>query len=138
MYKFDSVFSLTMHKNIYLLILNFPSGFHYPHSPWHLEVANVWAVFNTLVDQDDIHFAAGRANRKLEHNEDGIESTLMTNFVGPFLLTHLLMPRLATSGTPDSHSRIINVSSEVHKILPSGKNKKDIDWKDLNGQWVLQ
>ncbi len=38
---------------------------------------------------------------------DGIESTLATNLVGPFLLTQLLLPRLAATG----RGRVVNVSS---------------------------
>ncbi len=38
---------------------------------------------------------------------DGIELTLATNVVGPFLLTQLLLPRLAAA----SQARVINVSS---------------------------
>ena len=38
---------------------------------------------------------------------DGLELTLATNLVGPFLLTELLLPRLAASGG----GRVVNVSS---------------------------
>ena len=44
---------------------------------------------------------------------DGIEGSLAVNYLGPFLLTELLGPRLTDSaeGTP---SRVINVSSVAH------------------------
>lgn len=40
-------------------------------------------------------------------SRDGLELTLATNLVGPFLLTELLLPRLANSGP----GRVVNVSS---------------------------
>ncbi|MEI6851878.1 MAG: SDR family oxidoreductase [Bacteroidota bacterium] len=49
------------------------------------------------------------SQRKL--SKDGIELNFATNYLAPFLLTHLLLPSLSQS-TP---SRIINVSSGAHK-----------------------
>mmetsp|Transcript_25777 Transcript_25777/g.84837 ORF Transcript_25777/g.84837 Transcript_25777/m.84837 type:complete len:379 (-) Transcript_25777:699-1835(-) len=43
---------------------------------------------------------------------DGFEMQLGTNFLGPFLLTSLLLPRLLTSGA----GRIVNVSSIAHEF----------------------
>ena len=37
------------------------------------------------------------------------------NYLGHFLLTHLLYPRLAASGTKHRPSRVINVSSDGHR-----------------------
>lgn len=54
---------------------------------------------------------AGVVLYKKELSVDGIEMTLATNHLGPFLLTHLLLD-LLKKGTP---SRIINVSSHAHK-----------------------
>ena len=42
---------------------------------------------------------------------DGIESTLAVNHVAPFLLTHLLLPRLLESAP----ARVINVASAGHR-----------------------
>ena len=42
---------------------------------------------------------------------DGIELTVATNYLGPFLLTHCLLPVLRESAP----SRIINVSSDLHR-----------------------
>lgn len=46
---------------------------------------------------------------------DGIEMTLAVNYLGPFLLTELLGPRLTESvGEGEPASRVINVSSVAH------------------------
>jgi NAD(P)-dependent dehydrogenase (short-subunit alcohol dehydrogenase family) len=48
-------------------------------------------------------------------NADGIETTLAVNYIGPFLLTELLGPRLTESvGEGEPASRVINVSSVAH------------------------
>lgn len=44
--------------------------------------------------------------------EDDLEATLQINHFGPFLLTHLLVPRLFESAP----SRIVNVSSRAHRM----------------------
>jgi len=46
--------------------------------------------------------------------EDGIETTVQVNYLGPFLLTYCLLPLLKAGGTSDLSSRVINVSSVVH------------------------
>ena len=43
--------------------------------------------------------------------KDGFESVFAINYLGHFLLTHLLMPRLIAAGTSDKAARIVNVSS---------------------------
>jgi NAD(P)-dependent dehydrogenase (short-subunit alcohol dehydrogenase family)/carbon monoxide dehydrogenase subunit G len=42
---------------------------------------------------------------------EGLETTLATNLLAPFLLTQLLLPRLAASAKPSAPARIVNVSS---------------------------
>jgi len=54
---------------------------------------------------------------------DGLEATLATNHLAPFLLTHLLLDTLKASGP----ARVINVSSDVHRI---GK----LDFTDLQSE----
>ncbi|EDO46815.1 predicted protein, partial [Nematostella vectensis] len=54
---------------------------------------------------------------------DKLEYTLQVNYLGPFLLTNLLLGKLKTS----SPSRIINVSSHQHK-------KASIDFDNLQGE----
>lgn len=43
--------------------------------------------------------------------KDGFEVTFQTNYLGPFVLTHFLLPHLERQ----SHARIVNVSSEAHR-----------------------
>ena len=43
--------------------------------------------------------------------KDGFESQFAVNYLGHFLLTHLLMPRLMAAGTDNKAARIVNVSS---------------------------
>lgn len=53
--------------------------------------------------------------------EEGYEIQFGTNHVGHFLLTKLLMPTLLrTASEPDSDVRIVNLSSEGHKLAPRG------------------
>lgn len=58
--------------------------------------------------------------------EDGFESQFAVNYLGHFLLAHLLMPQLRAAGTQDFNSRIINVSSCANIL-------GDINMKDING-----
>jgi len=53
---------------------------------------------------------AGVVEPRRRSSEDGIEATLAINHLAPFLLTHLLLPRLE-AGSP---ARIVTVSSQVH------------------------
>lgn len=58
--------------------------------------------------------------------EDGFESQFAVNYLGHFVLTHLLMPQLRAAGTQDLNSRIVNVSSCAN-ILGT------INMDDING-----
>jgi retinol dehydrogenase 12 len=63
---------------------------------------------------------AGMVSRERRLSPDGHELTWATNFLGAFLLTQLLRPALSASPSP----RVVNVSSEAHRV---GR----IDWNDL-------
>jgi NAD(P)-dependent dehydrogenase (short-subunit alcohol dehydrogenase family) len=63
---------------------------------------------------------AGAMNTKREMTPDGVVATFAVNYLSPFLLTNLLLPKLVLS----SPSRIINVTSALHKT-------GEIDFKDL-------
>ena len=65
---------------------------------------------------------AGLAKAKRTLTEDGLETTLAVNHLATFLLTNLLLPTLKTSAP----SRIVNVSSMVHRW---GK----LDFNNLQG-----
>jgi len=63
---------------------------------------------------------AGVALRRRQVTADGHEATWQTNFLGGFLLTHLLLPSLRRGRRP----RVVHVSSEAHR---TGR----MDWSDL-------
>jgi NAD(P)-dependent dehydrogenase (short-subunit alcohol dehydrogenase family) len=63
---------------------------------------------HALVNNAGIMFGARR------ETEDGFESQLATNYIGHFLLTHLLLPSLEQGGTAEKPSRVVNVSSCAH------------------------
>jgi retinol dehydrogenase 12 len=54
---------------------------------------------------------AGTARRERRLTADGHEVTWQTNFLGPFLLTRLLLPSLRAAERP----RVVNVASEAHR-----------------------
>ena len=53
--------------------------------------------------------------------EDGLEATFATNHLGPFLLTNLLIERMAVGNTV----RVVNVASDTHRWV------RRIPWEDL-------
>lgn len=60
--------------------------------------------------------------------EDGFESQLGVNYVGHFLLTHLLFPTMIETGRQSiSNVRIVNVSSCAH--IPGDINFDDINYE---------
>lgn len=60
--------------------------------------------------------------------EDGFESQFAINYLGHFLLTHLLLPQLKAAGTQDLNARIVNVSSCAHRV-------GNINFDDINGKY---
>jgi len=62
--------------------------------------------------------------------KDGIEATLATNAVGPFLLTRLLLPNLRAA----AHARVVNVGSRAH--LPKSGYGAEVnwDWENMKGE----
>lgn len=52
------------------------------------------------------------------------------NYLGHFLLTHLMLPLLKAGGKEGQNARIVNVSSCVHRI-------GQINYDDFNGKWVF-
>lgn len=61
---------------------------------------------------------------------DGYEVHFAVNYLGHFLLTHLLLDKLKSSGSSEKCSRIVNISSCVHEI-------GQIQLDDLNGRFSM-
>lgn len=91
--------------------------------------SGIKVILADLAIQNDVRSAADQINQEFdkvdvlvnnaglianerEETVDGIEKTLAVNHLAPFLLTNLLWDRLRQS----KGARIINVSSEVHKL----------------------
>ncbi|KAK0372356.1 short-chain dehydrogenase [Colletotrichum limetticola] len=56
---------------------------------------------------------------------DGFETHLATNHLGHFLLFRLLQPALLASSSPSFNSRVVSVTSSLHRLGP-------IDFNDFN------
>lgn len=61
-----------------------------------------------------INFSAGIMAVPQKNTIDGLESQMSTNYLGPFLLTHLLLPNIRAAGAENLPSRIVFVSSVLH------------------------
>jgi NAD(P)-dependent dehydrogenase (short-subunit alcohol dehydrogenase family) len=67
---------------------------------------------------------AGTYQRTRQVTPEGVELTFAVNYLGPFLLTHLLLPLLGDG------SRVVNVASSAHFDVDR------ITWENLPGQPV--
>lgn len=71
--------------------------------------------------------SAGIMFMPYEETEDGFESQFAVNYLGHFLLTHLLLPRMFEASRRFTTSpRIVNVSSCAHEVSPI------INFDDIN------
>ncbi|KAK9853792.1 hypothetical protein MYU51_005269 [Penicillium brevicompactum] len=94
-----------------------------------------------LSSQASVRSAAAEVNRQVNHLDvlinnaalmacpygttpDNLEIQFGTNFIGPFLFTGLLLPRLRAAGPG---ARIVNVSSSAHRF--EGIRFDDVDFK---------
>lgn len=61
---------------------------------------------------------------------DGFESQMAVNYLGHFLLTHLLLPQLIAGSecNDGKNARIVNVSSCIHRVA-------EIDFEDFHCKW---
>lgn len=59
---------------------------------------------------------AGIVNLHRQETRDGLEEVFATNYLAPFELTLRLLERLRASGTADAPARVVNVSSDMHRI----------------------
>ncbi|KAH8891832.1 short chain dehydrogenase [Thozetella sp. PMI_491] len=64
-------------------------------------------------------------NPTREETDDGFEMQLATNYLGHFLLFHLLQNAMLQASTPEFHSRLINVAS-------AGHHASEINFADFN------
>lgn len=61
---------------------------------------------------------------------DGYEAQFATNYLGHFLLTHLLLQNvIAAGGAPNGNARIVNVTSCAHAV-------GEIDFDDINNKYL--
>ncbi|XP_055461191.1 dehydrogenase/reductase SDR family member on chromosome X isoform X1 [Psammomys obesus] len=77
-----------------------------------------------------LHVLVNNAGVMLEprgETVDGFERHLGVNFLGHFLLTHLLLPLLRASGEPGQATRIVTVASATHYV-------GELDMDDLQGR----
>jgi len=65
-----------------------------------------------------------------KETQEGYEAQLCTNYLGHFLLSHLLLPKLMKTGTSEQESRIVNVSSIAH-YLGFWLDMSDINLKQM-------
>ncbi|KRG05001.1 dehydrogenase/reductase SDR family member on chromosome X isoform X2 [Drosophila mojavensis] len=84
------------------------------------KISQTYAKVDLLINNAGIMFAPFKLTA------DGYESHFAINYLGHFMLTHLLLPKLRAAGKPGRNARIVNVSSCVNLI---GR----INYKDLNG-----
>jgi NAD(P)-dependent dehydrogenase (short-subunit alcohol dehydrogenase family) len=79
-------------------------------------LASVRALAESLAaaELDTIVNNAGVVRADLGRTDEGFELTLATNYLGHFLLTGLLMPRLLDRSAP----RVVNLSSGAHRDSP--------------------
>lgn len=67
-----------------------------------------------------------------ENTADGLELQFGTNHIGHFLFTQLLMKQLLYAGSKnDSSARVINVTSEAHRLSPIRFHDYFIEGKDV-------
>ncbi len=70
---------------------------------------------------------AGVFRETREETADGIEETFAVNHLAPFLLTHLVLPRLKDTAGRAGEARVVTVSSEAHRGA-------SIDFDDLDAE----
>lgn len=83
------------------------------------EVRRAANEFSSQYDSLDVLINnAGAMFSKREVSVDGYEMTLALNHLNYFLLTNLLLPKLQAAANASGEARIINVSSDAHRVGP--------------------
>ena len=59
---------------------------------------------------------AGAVPQKQQYTEEGFELQFGANYLGAFLLTHLVLPRLEAAAADTGDARIIHLSSIAHNV----------------------
>ncbi len=59
---------------------------------------------------------AGLVSLRRQETKDGLERVFAVNYLAHYQLTALLLPRLLETGTPAHPARIVNVSSDMHRL----------------------
>ncbi|KAJ3249771.1 hypothetical protein HDU77_007447 [Chytriomyces hyalinus] len=103
----------------------------------HLDVASIKSISLFATSFAETHSQlhvlfnnAGIMAGERRMSEDGLEMTVMTNHVGPTLLTALLLPVLKKT----ANSRIVFVSSELHNSeLRAGGRGPEFDLNNMDG-----
>ncbi|KAJ3230202.1 hypothetical protein HDU78_008534 [Chytriomyces hyalinus] len=103
----------------------------------HLDVASIKSISLFATSFAETHSQlhvlfnnAGIMAGERRMSEDGLEMTVMTNHVGPTLLTTLLLPVLKKT----ANSRIVFVSSELHNSeLRAGGRGPEFDLNNMDG-----
>jgi NAD(P)-dependent dehydrogenase (short-subunit alcohol dehydrogenase family) len=75
---------------------------------------------------------AGVYLAKRETTADGLEATFAINHLAPFLLTHLLLPRLRSSVAPGVTPRVVTVASDAARL---GRLHQDVMLARGYGGW---
>ncbi|GAA1011888.1 short-chain dehydrogenase [Acrocarpospora pleiomorpha] len=87
-----------------------------PHLADFSRLSDVRALADTLLDRyptiDVLANNAGGQFARRTITEDGHEMTFQVNYLAPFLLTHLLLDRLAAA----KDARVISTSSQAHSL----------------------
>lgn len=90
---------------------------------YQYEIRELADHFKSKFDELDVLVNnAGMIASHREETIDGIEKTFAVNHLGPFLLTNLLLEPLKAA----EESRIVNVSSEVHRLGASVFDLSDL------------
>mmetsp|Transcript_32465 Transcript_32465/g.81351 ORF Transcript_32465/g.81351 Transcript_32465/m.81351 type:complete len:350 (-) Transcript_32465:851-1900(-) len=77
---------------------------------------------------------AGVMGTPHSHTEDGFEMQFGTNHMGHFLLTHLLLPKLLATATPEVPARVVNLASTAHNL--GGPNFDDLNMEKGYAPWT--
>jgi NAD(P)-dependent dehydrogenase (short-subunit alcohol dehydrogenase family) len=59
---------------------------------------------------------AGLVSLHRRETPDGLEQVFAVNYLAHYQLTALLLPRLLRTGTPGAPARVVNVSSDMHRL----------------------